>query len=197
MGQHVGGFWLPGIAASVTVARHCARVVLRVSVGDAIDDVLLVLTELVGNAVKHTRSGWPGGQVRVEFELDRSNSLWVRVIDQGSMQVPFPRTPTAAMKENGPIKESGRGLHLVESLAKEWGVCWPRQGCVVWALMDVPSSEEQVREISGAGIDQAGIRAGSGSGGHVAGADGMDPAASLYEGLCAAARHRQSDGRRS
>ncbi|MEV0613904.1 ATP-binding protein [Nonomuraea sp. NPDC050404] len=192
--QAVGGFWLPGLPASVPVARHCARVVLRVPVGDEIDDVLLVLTELTANAITHTRSGLPGGRVRVEFELDGPTRLLVKVIDQGSAKVPHPRTPTAA------IQNDGRGLHLVGSLAKEWGVRWPGRGCVVWALIELPASEK---------ADTGGLRyrttkdrpgrerRSAGSGGHmadaVAGTNGRAPAVSLYEVLCAAARRRQSD----
>jgi CheY-like chemotaxis protein/anti-sigma regulatory factor (Ser/Thr protein kinase) len=85
-----------------------------------VDDVLLVVTELVNNAVTHAMS---------ECELRISInplSLRVEVIDQGS-GTPDPLPPS-------PTRNHGRGLHLVDALTAAWGFEPVKAGGkVVWA----------------------------------------------------------------
>jgi anti-sigma regulatory factor (Ser/Thr protein kinase) len=75
------------------------------------DDALLVLTELVANAVQHTASA------HILCRLSASgDELHVTVEDEGgTLAVPRPRFPSDDV-------ECGRGLLLVEALASAWCV---------------------------------------------------------------------------
>ncbi|MEV0622392.1 ATP-binding protein [Nonomuraea sp. NPDC050404] len=135
MGRELGRFRLPGVATSVPVARHCVRAVLA-GAGCSAGDVLLVVSELVANAVKHTRSGRPGGRVEIRLAQVADGLIGVEVIDEGSPTVPFPCEPVDG-------KESGRGLDLVDALAGMWGFRrynWGRTG--VWVQLPVETKEE-------------------------------------------------------
>lgn len=75
------------------------------SVSDLLDDVAIVVSELVGNAVRHGRP-----PVRVEVEADRANgSRVVRLTCHDSG--PWDGTP--------PRPDGGRGFVLVRGLAAE------------------------------------------------------------------------------
>lgn len=90
---------------------------------DRLDDAALVLSELVGNAVRHARGETL--QVRLRREQD---VLRIAVLDD-SRDGPVPRV--ASFED-----ESGRGMLIIEALSRRWG--WePRAtGKIVWA--DVP-----------------------------------------------------------
>ncbi|MGW0809455.1 ATP-binding protein [Nonomuraea sp. NPDC002799] len=134
MSRDLGGFWLPGVASSVPVARQCAKAVLA-EVNCDLGDVLLVISELVTNAVNHSRSGMPGGWVRVKVEWTDAGLVGVEVLDDGSASVPFPRRPDAG-------RVSGRGLWLVDDLAEEWGVRrFGNERSAVWAQVSVSVAE--------------------------------------------------------
>jgi GAF domain-containing protein/anti-sigma regulatory factor (Ser/Thr protein kinase) len=98
---------------------------------DVVDDVELIVTELVTNAVLHgeqpitLRLHEVAGGARVEVE-DSSRSMPV-----------VPRSSTDAM--------TGRGLALVATLADSWGVePVAGDGKVVWAEVGPGTSREQV-----------------------------------------------------
>lgn len=107
-------------AESVPAARRFARSVLqRWNLPELLDEVLLIVSELVTNAVTHARSparlrlGYESGRVRVE------------VADEGG----GTPDPSAA----GAQAEHGRGLHLVATFAAAWGVDQTPSGKIVWA----------------------------------------------------------------
>lgn len=75
---------------------------------ELLDDALLLISELVTNAVLH---GGPPILLGIECDGD---VLRVRVRD-GSPVVPSPR-------QAGPDAEGGRGMTLVELLTNTWGV---------------------------------------------------------------------------
>ena len=80
---------------------------------DVVADAALVMSELVGNAVRH---GAPlsGGGVRVAWEVGE-RALRLEVHDGGGGPAgPSPATSAEAA-------ESGRGLAIVELLAERWG----------------------------------------------------------------------------
>ncbi|SEG89847.1 Anti-sigma regulatory factor (Ser/Thr protein kinase) [Thermomonospora echinospora] len=115
-----------GKPESVGLARKFARLVLVDHV--LADTVELVVSELATNALEHTSSGDLDGLFVVQLEVfpDR---VEVAVIDMGADSRPVlvgddPANVTAL---------SGRGLHIVRALSKEWGCERVRVGLRVWA----------------------------------------------------------------
>ncbi|WP_244298892.1 ATP-binding protein [Micromonospora cremea] len=91
-------------------------------------DLIAVLAELVGNAVRHARP-LPGGVVRVAWRLRPSADgprIQLRVTDGGAGTGPRIRTAN-------PDAADGRGLHIVAGLATRWGVERDGLGQRVWA----------------------------------------------------------------
>ena len=102
-------------AASVAaVRRTLAADLLAAQVGQADSaDVLVVLSELLGNSVRHARP-LNGGSFRVMWRI-RPREVEVAVADGGAVTQPrAERPPFAAL--------SGRGLGIVDALAESWGV---------------------------------------------------------------------------
>ncbi len=90
----------------------------------SVDDAALVVSELVGNAIAHTRSGQSGGTLAVAIDATaQPDSVFIRVRDAGSLDVPRPRSADAD-------DEHGRGLLIVGALAAEWGTNRNRSGRV-------------------------------------------------------------------
>jgi CheY-like chemotaxis protein len=112
---------LDGSLASARDARaFTATALAGWGVTDIVDDVLLVVTELVNNAVTHAHSP-------CELRLSISPlSLRIEVVDAGH-GAPDPLPPSAT-------RNHGRGLHLVDALTAAWGFePNPAGGKVVWA----------------------------------------------------------------
>jgi anti-sigma regulatory factor (Ser/Thr protein kinase) len=91
--------------------------------GPLADNIVLVVSELVSNAVEH---GEGDVGLRVQYP---DNDVRIEVTD-GS---PTP----ARMRPAGDDDESGRGLLLVTVLARKWGVT--NDGRTTWAIFRVPS----------------------------------------------------------
>ena len=109
---------------SAALIRHHLRDEL-VTVGvppDSLDMIVLVASELVGNAVRHTPPA--SGLIDVDWELD-SKGLTVCVAD-ASTKLPRPRR--AQVHE-----VTGRGLAIVAAVADDWGVDTGPGGKQVWA----------------------------------------------------------------
>ena len=94
---------------------------------DSINEVVLVISELVGNAVRHTPMA-AADPLAVRWEVDPDGVL-VEVTD-ASTEPPRPRTP-------GTDEPSGRGLQIVAAMADDWGVVPLRSGKRVWAHVPV------------------------------------------------------------
>ncbi|WP_245719120.1 ATP-binding protein [Micromonospora rhizosphaerae] len=94
-------------------------------------DLVAVLAELVGNAVRHA-DPLPGGVVRVAWRLrpmPEGQRVQIRVTDGGSASGPL-------MRAASPDAIDGRGLHIVSGLASRWGVERDGLGQSVWAEFD-------------------------------------------------------------
>jgi anti-anti-sigma factor len=100
------------------VTDACARWNLPELVGPA----SIVLSELVGNVVRHA-----GTPMQVTLTL-RWPYLQIAVTD-GSTRAPRPATA------RDPRAEGGRGLLLVRELAQRWGSSPAGDGKVVWAML--------------------------------------------------------------
>ena len=110
---------LPPSRESPRAARRFVEGVIEAwGCGALLDPVILLVSELVGNAVQHARSEI---EVSVRLLPDR---LRVDVIDR-STQVPRRR-------EAGEDDLTGRGSGLVELLATAWGVTGLPDGKSVW-----------------------------------------------------------------
>jgi two-component sensor histidine kinase len=96
------------------------------------DDAALCLSELVTNAILHSRSSEPGGQFTVRVQL-AGRDLRVEVADGGG-----PWLWTAY-----PDEQHGRGLLIVGSLAGSWGQSdGSDDGRTVWYEMTLPDYGE-------------------------------------------------------
>ncbi|BEP12823.1 SpoIIE family protein phosphatase [Acidothermaceae bacterium B102] len=112
---------LPARAEAPRMARDAARTALSgwgLS-ADVTDNVALVVSELVTNAVLHTGSS-PTLRLRTS-----TGAVYVEVTDDDSRQ---PR-----MRDPEDDEDSGRGLHLIEALSRRWNVRTTASGKVVWA----------------------------------------------------------------
>jgi len=89
------------------------------------DDVLLLVTELVTNAVRHANAG-PDALVRVELRRG-SDFVRVTVSDEGAgftAEAPYEREPA-----------DGWGLALVDRLADRWAITPTASGTCAWFEM--------------------------------------------------------------
>jgi anti-sigma regulatory factor (Ser/Thr protein kinase) len=112
----------PPVLGSPGAARSWVAEVLRSwGCDDLVDRALLIVSELVANAVLH-------GSGTVTVALLRSpRGVRIEVCDDGD----GPVTATG-----GPVdRPAGRGLLIVDDLADGWGVDQGDRGKVVWALM--------------------------------------------------------------
>jgi anti-sigma regulatory factor (Ser/Thr protein kinase) len=91
---------------------------------EVLDAAALVVSELVGNAVRHG-AALPGGGLLASWHvLDRG--LRVQVVDGGA-------GPVGPVGHAAPDAEGGRGLELVDALALCWGSTSAAAGTAVWA----------------------------------------------------------------
>lgn len=97
----------------------------------AIADVVLVASELVGNAVRHTAAS-ATGTLDVSWDVDATG---VRVC----VGDPSDASPVARLA--GVEDVSGRGLRIVQAMSDEWGVEPAAQGKRVWAHVPVARTE--------------------------------------------------------
>ncbi|WDZ85936.1 ATP-binding protein [Micromonospora cathayae] len=120
---------VPHHATGARLARHRLAGVLADEVPPALlADLVAVLAELVGNAVRHAEP-LPGGVVRVSWRLvsvDGGQRVRVQVTDGGAASPP-------RMRAAGLDAVDGRGLHIVAGLATRWGVERDGLGQSVWA----------------------------------------------------------------
>ncbi|MEP6760767.1 MAG: ATP-binding protein [Sporichthyaceae bacterium] len=127
-----------GPMSSVTVPHERSSVwAARLALADELDangietpmrdDAVLVLCELVSNAIKHA-SPLPSGDISVRWTLQRDR-LHLEITDGGALT--RPQAAVAAVSSLG-----GRGLDIVRTICSEWGVTEDGNAVTVWA--DLP-----------------------------------------------------------
>ncbi|MEY9875632.1 anti-sigma regulatory factor (Ser/Thr protein kinase) [Streptacidiphilus sp. MAP12-33] len=101
---------LPALSCSVSRARRAFTALCADHA--AVDDGRLLLSEAVANAVEHTEAE----QVRVVIQHHPPTGRLICAVHDSSTDVPAEPGGSPGLDA-----ESGRGLHLMESLSEAWG----------------------------------------------------------------------------
>jgi len=122
---------LPTGDGAVRLARRVTSDVLATWRLDHVEDTaVLLVSELVTNAVRHARDTHA---IALDLEM---GATWLRIeVQDADPRWPQPRTP-------GRFDESGFGLVLVDALAGKWGVRETATGKAVWAELDTRHRDE-------------------------------------------------------
>jgi anti-sigma regulatory factor (Ser/Thr protein kinase) len=130
---------LPPLAALPT-APACARAHARVvshewGLPDLADTAELVASELVTNAVQASQRL----RLRADLAAVPVVRLWL-VSDQISMMIRVwdGNDEMPVRRDADPDDSGGRGLMIIDSLAKDWGAYRKADGKVVWAMISPP-----------------------------------------------------------
>jgi anti-sigma regulatory factor (Ser/Thr protein kinase) len=119
----LGRLTMPGRPDHVSEARALVIKALG-ELNPRLDDAVLMVSELVTNAIVHSNSRRPGGTVTVTV-LDSADGVRVEVADCGSeLSTPVVRADRYAAE--------GHGLFLVQCLADQWGYLRDEAGTTVW-----------------------------------------------------------------
>jgi hypothetical protein len=114
---------MPCEAASAIRARRLVRAACHTwGLSEVAEEGALIMSELVSNAIAHTRSR----SIRVTVSRPASDRVRVAVVDRSSAR-PAPR---AASVDD----ENGRGLAVIEAVSDEWGTDPLPWGKRVWAV---------------------------------------------------------------
>lgn len=121
---------LPAVPPSVAAARKFSRELLAEwGLHELTADAVLLLSELVTNAIVHV----PEGSGEVQLVLSRTpEHLVAQVTDAGGC------LPLCG--EAGPDSEGGRGMWLVEEIAAQWGHHASGTGKTVWFTLPLPAA---------------------------------------------------------
>lgn len=117
---------LPAAPTSAAEARRFVRASLARSGHGAMEDAaLLCVSELVANVSLHTDAS----ECQVTIRMD-PGSVVIEVADDEAVELP-------SVEPWSPVSEHGRGLRIVDALAREWGVRRrPHQGKLVWLRLN-------------------------------------------------------------
>ncbi|TDD96074.1 SpoIIE family protein phosphatase [Actinomadura rubrisoli] len=126
--DHHASWELPAEPAAVRRARGLVRDRLaRWELDELADATALLVSELVTNAIRHA-----GG--RITLRLIREGGLVCEVFDTSDGR------PRIRHGNEGDMRETGRGLHVVGRLAERWGVRRTATGKVVWCEQKLPKA---------------------------------------------------------
>ncbi|MGR3933020.1 ATP-binding protein [Streptomyces sp. BRA346] len=151
VGEGVWRFTAPALESSVPQARHAVRDLLAhqgvSGQGDLVPNLLLIVSELVTNAVRHAALLSP--QIGVEVSIGRG---WVRVAVEDNH--PYRPRPLELEADQG--RTGGRGLLLVQAIAEESGGRYDVDhtasgGKAVWAALPLTSAAPAPDPVPGGG----------------------------------------------
>jgi anti-sigma regulatory factor (Ser/Thr protein kinase) len=117
--------------ASAAVVRH--EIALDLDLHgvdeDALHDVTVVATELVGNAIRHGNAN--------PDDPSAWTVAWSIGPDEILISVEDPNDAVPVVRHAAPDAPSGRGLAIVSALSSEWGVDPMETGKRVWAKVRI------------------------------------------------------------
>ena len=118
--------------ASVGYVRAVLRDDLAVLPEPVREEVALVASELLGNAVRHARA-LDDGQLVIDWGVGEYG-VEIAVTDGGGSTRPVATDPA-------PTEISGRGLSIVATLAARWGVEQHGSLTTVWAIVPLTARQ--------------------------------------------------------
>ncbi len=131
----LGSLTIAGRPELVATARaFVSRTLSSHQVGADNDTATLLTSEIVTNAIQHTKSGVDGGTVTIVV-IGVPHGVLVEIIDDGSAGMPVVKGDLYAAE--------GHGLFLVQHLAAQWGYLRDPAGTTVW--FHLPAAEESQR----------------------------------------------------
>jgi serine/threonine-protein kinase RsbW len=137
----LGSLTIPGRPEQVSAARaFVARTLSANQVVTDTDTATLLTSEIVTNAIAHTKSGVDGGTVTIVV-IGLPHGVLVEIIDDGSAGTPIVKGDLYAAE--------GHGLFLVQHLAAQWGYLRDPAGTTVWFHLVAVDEPQQVPEQAG------------------------------------------------
>jgi anti-sigma regulatory factor (Ser/Thr protein kinase) len=131
----LGSLTIPGRPEQVGPARaFVAQTLSSKQLRADFDAATLLTSEIVTNAIQHTRSGADGGTVTIVV-IGVSHGVLIEIIDDGSAGAPIVKGDLYAAE--------GHGLFLVQHLATEWGYLKDSVGTTVWFHLPTASEPQQ------------------------------------------------------
>jgi anti-sigma regulatory factor (Ser/Thr protein kinase) len=142
----LGSLTIPGRPEQVGRARaFVARTLGTNEVGTDADTATLLTSEIVTNAIQHTKSGVDGGSVTIVV-IGLSRGVLVEIIDDGSAGTPVVKGDLYAAE--------GHGLFLVQHLAAQWGYLRDATGTTVWFHLPATYEPQQAAGQPGPAADR-------------------------------------------
>lgn len=139
--QWLSDIRLPAVSSGVSRARAAAGALPVTLDDESRDDLRLLVSEVVTNAVRHGGSQGHGSadeRVRLRMGVEGPR-LRVEVFDGGAGFRPAQRRP-------GADPGSGWGVHFVRELADRWGTAHDTGGgSVVWFELRLPEQDATAR----------------------------------------------------
>jgi anti-sigma regulatory factor (Ser/Thr protein kinase) len=117
-------------AGSVRAARDFTiATVRRWGTAERSQDIAIVVSELLTNALRHARPGSGDVPSRrpIRLGLLQPGPCLLCAVADPSAAAPVPQA-------RGSLAETGRGLHIVGALSDQWGYRPSDPGKVVWAM---------------------------------------------------------------
>src|SRR5580693_2249156 len=131
----LGSLTIPGRPEQVSLARaFVAQTLATNQTGADADAATLLTSEIVTNAIQHTKSGIDGGTVTIVV-IGVLRGVLVEIIDDGSAGTPVVKGDLYAAE--------GHGLFLVQHLAAQWGYLRDVAGTTVWFHLPVADQPQR------------------------------------------------------
>jgi anti-sigma regulatory factor (Ser/Thr protein kinase) len=137
----LGSLTIPGHPEQVSAARAFVARTLSAHRPDTDADTATLLTsEIVTNAIVHTKSGVEGGTVTIVV-IGIPRGVLIEIIDGGAAGTPVVKGDLYAT--------DGHGLFLVQNLAAQWGYLREPAATTVWFHLTAADESQQTLEQAG------------------------------------------------